>query len=197
MNTINIYFQKNKFATILIFGILLSAILAYFLLWPSLNRLRISRANYLEKNEKLTNLVKISTAMQQKQSELNLAKEQLDQLSQLVPAKLHEDDLVAQLSAAAAETGVKLVSLSFTEAPKKAAVKATTANKTDTAKAVPNPKLTEVNVPISIEGSYQGIEAFLNRVTKIDRLLSVQSITFAPGESSYGATINAKTFINK
>lgn len=195
MNKASIYFQKNKFTIILLSGILLTAMLAYFILWPALNQLQTARADYLAKNKKLTDLIQVSTAIEQKKSEFNLAKQQLDQLSRLVPISLSEDDLIAQISGAASESGVKLATLSFAEATKKTTSK-TKANPSLT-KAAPSSKLSEVNIPISIDGDYLAIEVFLNRIVKINRLLSIQSITFTPAESSYRATINAKGYINK
>lgn len=197
-------FIKNKVYILTAIGILVIFGLVWYVLIPQYNKFQTAKSTYNQKITELKDLNDKKAAIAAKSDEIKKVTKQLDKFSNLIPAKMNEADLIVELTSLAEQSGVSVKNYAFSaEANKASQSPAASVNGSNGSKK-PIPKvpaiaaeasLTKISIPIQATGSFAAIENYINRLLSLERIFSIDSISFSSAEDGQdNASISATTY---
>lgn len=197
-------FIKNKVYILTAIGALVIFGLIWYVLIPQYNKFQTAKLTYNQKITELKDLNNKKATITAKSDEINKVAQQLDKFSNLIPAKMNEADLIVELTSLAEQSEVSIKNYAFsTEAKKTSQSAAAPVSNSDGSKK-PIPKvpatasamsLTKISIPIQATGSFAAIEIYINRLLSLERIFSIDAISFSSAEDGQGnASISATTY---
>src|SRR3990167_5015895 len=184
-----LFYLKYKVFIFTATGLIIVISLIYFLLLPKYNQLSTYQLKLQENNQQLANLEFKKHKIENQEEELADLKEKLNQLQILVPKKINDADLIAQVDALARQTNLKLTSVGVEKPEEKIIKKTNQLTKSSSsksnipAKSTATSKLKQVTLQASVIGDFNNIEIFIEQLGLLDRLGSVHNVTFSQSEN--------------
>lgn len=197
-------FIKNKAYILTAIGVLVIFGLIWYVLIPQYNKFQTAKLTYNQKITELKDLNDKKAAITAKSDEINKVTKQLDKFSNLIPAKMNEADLIVELTSLAEQSGVSINNYAFSVEAKKTSQSAAAPVSSSNGSKKPIPKipatasatsLTKISIPIQATGSFAAIEIYINRLLNLERIFSIDSISFSSSEDGQDtASISAITY---
>lgn len=179
---------KNKVYILMIAGILVVIGLIWYLVLPKYRLLQTTKTTYNQKVNELLELNKKSQHLSQKSAEIKKLAGQIEELDNLIPSGINEADLIVELTSLADQSGVTVLNYSFNSDTQKT-------KKSSSEKVVKKSAFTKIPIPLQVTGSYSAIENYLNRLLNLERIFSIESISFSTGDDEQSsASITAVTY---
>lgn len=158
--------------------ILLSLLTAAFIgsyIWAR-NQLITQKQTINESKLELDNSQKRIDQLIQLSRRYDIAKSRADEIDRALPRTSQQAEILLELKAAAAETGVTVAGIQFTGAA--------TPTKADTNQATAQQDLYVLPISLRASGSYPQLITFLNRLDTLSRYNSVTSLTASKTQSN-------------
>lgn len=188
----NKFLEKNRLYLIIFVGIILVFIVIKYFTLPKYQAYTSTINEYKKEQVALADLKNKVEQINKNQEKITNITNQLNQLENLTPEGLNEADLFVQLSSVATEAGVVVNSYTLTGDSDTESTSSTKSSKPSKPSA--STSLKEFSLPLNIVGSMSGIENYLNRIVRINRLISIESITLAGGTDSNSASASLTVY---
>ena len=157
--------------TTIIICLLLSSIIAFFLLWPEISKYSDFGLKIKAKDLELKNQEKYFSQISDLNEKLKGYQPELDKIDSAIPSEPSVPSLLDFIQGISAQSGLifnKLSSFSIT-----ALKKPTNAEEQTTL----TERLKEISIAFEVSGSYSALKNFLSKIEESSRLVEVDSIT--------------------
>lgn len=178
---------KNKVYIFLVTNILVVIGLIWYLILPKYHILETTKTIYNQKVKELLELNNKNQLLLTKSAEIKKLTEQIEKLDNLVPSSINEADLIVELTSLADQSGVTVLNYSFNSDTQKT-------KRSSGKQSVEKSAFTKIPIPLQVTGSYPAIESYISRLLNLERIFSIESISFSTDESQSSASITAITY---